>query len=312
LATVAAATDLIRLTRPAIASGSQRRIPTFWEVAARAGLRTAVIHWWATWPADDQPGTVISDRAILRLEHGGALDGEVSPPVLYDTLRATWAARRARAAIVAESVAPAGIPAETAALLRRSAELDATIIDLATDPALGSLDLLVLYLPGLDIAQHALFSNDAGAAVSPSVAAERVTAIEAYYELLDRALATLVAPSDRDRLVVLVTEPGRVAQPSPGVLALAGASAASLNGLNDIRAEGTSVTATVLYALGVPVASDLASPALTSLFWPDFVAAHPVRTVATYGARRPTARRGAGHPLDQEMIERMRSLGYVR
>ena len=70
-----AATDLVRLTRPAIASGDQRLIPAFWEVAARAGLRTAVVHWWATWPAPDDLGVVLSDRAILRLEHGGQQDG---------------------------------------------------------------------------------------------------------------------------------------------------------------------------------------------------------------------------------------------
>ena len=45
------ATDLVRLTRPAIASGSERRAKTFWEVAAEAGLRTSVVNWWATWPA---------------------------------------------------------------------------------------------------------------------------------------------------------------------------------------------------------------------------------------------------------------------
>ena len=37
---VRAATDLLRLTRPSIASGSERREKTFWEVAAGAGLRT--------------------------------------------------------------------------------------------------------------------------------------------------------------------------------------------------------------------------------------------------------------------------------
>ena len=50
------ATDLVRLTRPAIASGSERRAKTFWEVAAEAGLRTVVVNWWATWPAPARRG----------------------------------------------------------------------------------------------------------------------------------------------------------------------------------------------------------------------------------------------------------------
>ena len=50
------ATDLVRLTRPAIASGSERRSKTFWEVAAEAGLRTVVVNWWATWPVAADAG----------------------------------------------------------------------------------------------------------------------------------------------------------------------------------------------------------------------------------------------------------------
>jgi hypothetical protein len=50
-AAIRTATALVRLSRPAIVSGVDRREKTLWEVAADAGLRTAVINWWATWPA---------------------------------------------------------------------------------------------------------------------------------------------------------------------------------------------------------------------------------------------------------------------
>ena len=84
---VRVATDLIRLTRPSIASGTERRQKTMWEVASDAGLRTAVVNWWATWPAPSDAagalGIVLSDRATLRLERGGPLDAEISPSTLY-------------------------------------------------------------------------------------------------------------------------------------------------------------------------------------------------------------------------------------
>jgi hypothetical protein len=53
--TIRAATDLLRLTRPSVASGNERRVKALWEVAGDAGLRTLVVNWWATWPA-------VSDR----------------------------------------------------------------------------------------------------------------------------------------------------------------------------------------------------------------------------------------------------------
>ncbi len=69
---LAAASDLVRLTRPTLTTGLQRRSRTFWEVAADAGFRTTTVNWWATWPAPDDAGVILTERATLRLERGGA------------------------------------------------------------------------------------------------------------------------------------------------------------------------------------------------------------------------------------------------
>lgn len=306
---ITAATDLLRLTRPTIASGEARMIPAFWEVAARAGLRTAVVHWWATWPAPEDLGIVISDRAILRLERGDPQDAEIAPASLYRPLQAGWPERRARAALRSAAALLPGSAGDLASAVRRSAELDATLIDLGRDPVLAAPDLLALYLPGLDIVQHALFQDRAAGALSPSAAADRLAALEHYYTFLDESLAGLASARAADRrVVVLVTQPGRVEHPSPGLLALSGEAA----GTTRLSAPVTAVAPTVLHALGIPVAQDLASPAAIQLFSTAFATAHPVRVVATYGTHQSRVRPGSGAPLDREMIERMRSLGYVR
>ena len=102
------ATDLVRLTRPSIASGDERLIPAFWEVAARAGFRTAVVHWWATWPAPDDSGIVLSDRAILRLEHGGPERWQKSRPAsaVSRRCRSDWTDSRDRAVAWRSAIRP--------------------------------------------------------------------------------------------------------------------------------------------------------------------------------------------------------------
>jgi hypothetical protein len=307
------ATDLLRLTRPTIASGEERRVPGLWEVAASAGLRTAVVHWWATWPAADTLGTVLSDRAILRLEQGGELAAEIAPAAIYSPLLASSSARAARISEMAAS-ATAELSPEIAAIIERSARLDATVLDLAIDPTLGPQDLLVVYLPGLDIAQHALFPAAPGDTLAPAAAAERVRALEGYYAFLDGALrATVMRDSDPTLLTWLVTQPGRVAGGATGTLALMaviGPGAAPRTTAEVVSAEA--LAPTVLRALGVPVAEDLAASSVESLFTEAFRATFAVRTVPTYGERRVGAAQTSGKPLDREMIERMRSLGYVR
>jgi len=301
------ATDLVRLTRPAIASGSERRAKTFWEVAAEAGLRTSVVNWWATWPAPADAGVVLSDRATLRLERGGAVDAELAPASLYEPLRRKWPSLKARA--VAESARALDYPGDesTRAVLRRSVELDAIQLALVSEVSAPETDLSVVYLPGLDIAQHSLLGGEQSGLAASTLAA-RLDAVEAYYAALDRLLAPLLTPS-RDELVFLVTEPGRVGDTGAARLSVRGAAVRS-NSVSDGAA--TAVAATVLYALGVPMGRDQPGAPLLELCAPQCVARYPVRLVETYGRPSAAPVLRTGQPLDQEMIDRLRSLGYVR
>ncbi|MDQ3421391.1 MAG: alkaline phosphatase family protein, partial [Acidobacteriota bacterium] len=217
------ATDMLRLTRPSTASGAELRSKTIWEVAADAGLRAAVINWWATWPAStggENPPIVLSDRATLRLERGGALDGEIAPPALYERIRAEWPAITQEAQSAMTALMPSSAEAETSAVLRRAAEVDALQVVMARRVQSPSLDLLTLYLPGLDIAQHALLG--AGAAASPSSLQGRLEAVLSYYVYLDGLLKDALVPG-ADELVVLLAQPGRLETINLGLIAARGA-----------------------------------------------------------------------------------------
>ncbi len=302
-------TDLVRLTRPSVASREERRAKTLWEVAAEAGLRTAVVNWWATWPASPDAGIVVTDRALLRLEHGGSLDAEIAPAALYDTLRQGWPAIRQRALERAAPASQLSSDATVAAILRRSAEIDQTLIELRAALPGPTRDLDIVYLPGLDIAQHALLSNTDGAALAASAVAARLEGLRNYYAFLDRALGPSLAAADGE-MVMLLTEPGRVHSSDSGLLAITGAGA-SIDASSE-EAESVNVAPTILYALGVPLSRELPGTYLSSLFDRDFASKHPPRFVATYGPPNVVAGARAGQPLDQEMIDRLRSLGYVK
>lgn len=313
---IAAGADAIRLTRPSVASREERRAKTLWEVAADAGLRTAVVNWWATWPAPSRSGIVVTDRAVLRLEHGGALDGEIAPDDVYARLHDRWPNIRDRAHAVAATAFP-GAGTETQRLLRRSAELDATVIEMARALPGPARDLDVIYLPGLDIAQHALLATaEAGAAQSG--VAERVEGLQSYYAFLDAAMAPLVEPQPH-LIVMVVALPGRVTTPAEGVVVIAPEMVESVQGDVVIRpsaAEPQQVASildlapTAWHALGVPLSRELAGRPLVDLFGPSL--RESPRYVTGYGRpfAAPPAR--SGQPLDQEMIDRLRSLGYVR
>ena len=303
---IGAATDLVRLTQPSIASGEERRSMTIWEVAERAGLRTAVVNWWATWPATAADATVISDRAVLRLEQGGKLNAEISPAPLYPLLQSRWATIREGARAAADTAFSTVADPSIAATLRRSAGLDATIIGLAKALPPPDRDLDVVYLPGLDIAQHALFASERSGALLPSRAAERVAALKTYYTFLGDALGGWLRPRPGE-VVILVTEPGRVESPAEGTVTVyRPRTADGPSGIEDRgMAQVDDLAPTILNVLGVPLSRELPGRPLGPF-------APPPTYVATYGRPFAPPPPRSGKPLDQEMIDRLRSLGYVK
>ena len=296
------------MTRPSITSREERRAKTLWEVAAEAGLRTAVINWWATWPATgtNANGIVITDRAVLRLERGGPLDAEIAPPELYEQLRRSWPALRERAASAAARAFATLTDNEVAVVLRRSAELDGTIVGLLNALPGPRRDLDVIYLPGLDIAQHTLLASNQGAALPPSAMAARIDGLRAYYRFLDEMLAPVVA-RNADDIVMVVTQPGRVRSSIGGLMAISDGSVVDGQGPRRVRASVFDVMPTVVAALGLPLSRELHGAPV-----PPFDSESTRRYVDTYGKPNVVTAPRAGQPLDQEMIDRLRSLGYVR
>ena len=307
------ATDSLRLTRPSVASGSQRRAKTFWEVAADAGLRAVVVNWWATWPASDSgrtPPAIVSDRAALRLERGGTLNAEIAPAALYEQFQKDWPLLKKHVGTQLQRLLPTHADEAIDRVLRRSAELDALHLALWQRfyGQSTALDLMTLYLPGLDIVQHSLLAP--ADAATPAALSARLEALRDYYVFLDRLLAdpTAVPPDSTRELLVVITQPGR--RPgSYGTIGFVGAMSSSQSA-GEMRP--VDIAPTLLYALGVPISRELAGRPRVEVFATDFVSRFPVRDVSTYGDPNVSRAGAQGQPLDEEMVERLRSLGYVR
>jgi hypothetical protein len=126
---------------------------------------------------------------------------------------------------------------------------------------------------------------------------------------LDHLLAEIARATGTD-VVLIVTEPGRVAaSAATGLFGLAGAVQASTTA---VQARDVDVAPTVLHTLGIPISRELPGAPVLTLFNRDFVRRYPVRQVATYGPPSREHANRSGQPLDQEMIDRLRSLGYVK
>jgi len=298
-AALQAALRFLLPTRTVPASGAGRRVRTLWEIAGLT-RKSAVVGWWATWPArgtEGEPptGYVVSDRVLAKLLAQREEDRDTAPASLYARLasefpndRTAWRAR------FAERFAP--LPDDLRALAWESYLIDAfawkTSSRLLDDPAVATA---FAYLPGLDILRTRLSARPDGA---PAVAA--------YVRWLDEAVFAELRPVDGDR-IVLVADPGRsAAEDAEGFVAVVGGGAAEDcvgPAIGDLD-----VAPTVLRLAALPASREMEGRAPARCF--EGAAPAPP-AIATWG-RRGRPKQTAGSEYDPEMVQRLKSLGYLR
>jgi hypothetical protein len=232
---------------------------------------------------------------LAKLLSQGAEDRDTAPASLYARLARDFPADRAawRTAFDARF---SDLPGEARALAWESFLIDAfawrTSLRLLDDPAVAAS---FTYLPGLDILRTRLRGRR-----------EAEDAVEHYVNWLDASVVAELAARSGD-LILLVADPGRSAEDdAEGFVAVVGGGAVPLC-VGPVIAD-LDVAPIALRLAGLPVSHEMRGRA------PDrcFEGAPPAMApIATWGRRgRPAEAEGSDY--DPEMVERLKSLGYLR
>jgi hypothetical protein len=281
------------------ASGAGRRVRALWEMAGLA-RPSAVVGWWASWPAsgtegDPPAGYVVSDRVLAKLLSQREEDRDTAPASLYARLAQDFPAERAdwRARFDARF---GELPEDARALAWESFLIDtfawSTTRRLLDDPQVTTS---FTYLPGLDILRTRISGSAAAAA-----------AIEGYLRWLDVSILGELSKRGEDRILV-VADPGRsAARGEEGFVAAVGGGAVPFcvgPPIGDLD-----VAPLALRLAGLPTSREMPGAAPERCFEG---APAPPRAVATWGRRGRPAETAASD-YDPEMVLRLKSLGYLR
>lgn len=280
-------------------TGVSRRVRAVWEIVALKAP-AASVGFWTSWPATE-PGYVVSDRVLAKLLSDAPEDRDTAPASLFERLRHEFPEDRSgiRARFDAE-LAPALAPSV------RDLAWESFLIDayawtvsrrLSGDPALRAS---FTYLPGLDILRFRL--RDRGAPGSTAMV-EAQGALEVYVRWLDRLVAEAVKGPGR---TVVLADPGRAAgKGAEGFALVAGEGIRPACVAPPI--DPLDVAPTLLALAGFPASDEMPGRVVASCV----DAPAPPTRVRTFGLR-PTVSQEAASAYDPEMIERLRSLGYLR
>lgn len=331
-----------------LAASVHRRVPAFWNLWGAFGQRVGVVGWWASWPAEEVRGVMVSSGVGLRGRRGA--DDAEGP-------------RTANLTFPEELVDELPPPAVTGDVTKF---IDRRLFPISSYPLLAEGDratfesvvwqdryyleisrrllereayrLFAVYFEGTDLVGHLFWryledpSRLYGLTV-PDGFDEHARIVDRYYGVVDRYLGELVELAGDDATIVVCSDHGFRGDPASeqladhsrrGVLLMRGPGIrrgfdlglSLAGGLRDAVEGAASVLdllPTLLYMHALPISSELDGRVLYRLFEPSYLAANPELRVTGYGDFAATRKVEIELPESEreEYLERLRSLGYV-
>ncbi len=330
-------------TRPGgrLVSSRDRKAHALWTIASEHGVRSAVLGWWATYPAEAIDGVVVSERALKTRESdltslfGGRETSRtalVYPPEIMPSV----------AAILGASPEPAdsGGEREERAEVLKSMQIEDRALArslLVLRETRGPFRLEMVLMRGVDVISHhfwKFYEPDSDAyreedrPTAEEVAREGSTVTD-HYRFVDRLIGELVAENRPGDVVMIVSDHGFEAGMQPyrkGVLSGTHKSDAALDGIfiasgGPVR-RGTrlpsvsilDIAPTALYLLELPIAKNLRGRPVEEALVPQWREAHAVQRVDAYDGPAvllPDKAPNGESPVDDAVMEQLRGLGYV-
>jgi predicted AlkP superfamily phosphohydrolase/phosphomutase len=306
-----------------------------WKILGGLGRSVGVVGWWTTWPAQPVNGVLVSDYVQY---DNGTWPKKISHRTYPDSVDAVVDRLRVKP----ENVSWAELfqfvaPFDTTRVTARQEQL---IHDLrwiyAADLTFYRVglelyrkkhpDFFTVYFRGVDEVSHVYWDIDLNRSFSPPLTEAELswlkTLIPNYYVFTDRMIGDFLKEAGKNTDVVVCSDHGFMgggggvmAHKLDGMIFMMGPHVEK--GGNISGATVLDVTPTILAMFGLPVARDMDGRPIPGGLQPALVKRMERETrLQTYEtARAPgegEAAEPVSSPVDQELRERLRSLGYIQ
>ncbi len=323
-----------------------RMSPAIWNIASGAGLRSAALGYFVSWPAEDIVGTIVTDRAMQKFPHS------VFPESLVDEVYSivsevtdddaqeeflrryySWGYRPEQADDPNHSHHKAA-----KLIIRRGDRLMVNDeITLRTAMALqtDAYDLVVTYFRSTDLASHSFWReyDDSGFATpaDPELKEQLGDVIPETYRYVDEAIGKLMDKFGDQANYIIVSDHGfhsaskelvlknrrrsvlTVNHRSVGILIASGPDIRSQSSLpNKYYATVLDIMPTLVRLLGLPVATGQSGSPLKWLFTGNFKRDNPLQTIPTYPVDDFARAYNSAASVDQKKeMSSLSGLGYI-
>ncbi len=326
-------------------SSNMWKAPAFWDILGNRGKTVGVIGWLVTWPPWPVNGYMVSQHVQyhdrFRRSEGGQRvswpDGmdEVIAPYAIDELELTPEQMSRFASSGVDGLSVLTDHYEDA--LRRAFAGDMSTYAVAQSLFSDDVpDVACVYTRGVDEVCHRFWIHayeetrppvdpaKPGTAMLAGQVDELVGLIDEYYRYTDEEVGKLLELLPGNATVVVCSDhgfrgPGTWGEHAPwygeeqhglnGVLIVSGP--AVKPGVTIEDASVFDVAPTILALTAAPVAEDMPGRVLSEIFTDEFAGANPIATIESHGRTERADAAPIESPVDDEVLERLRSLGYI-
>jgi hypothetical protein len=323
--------DRIEVFDMELYSSNDVRVQRLWDILADLGFRSVVIEWYTSHPVRPLDGVQVSDRFHNITRISGDVSGFVYPDTLQPLFR--------EAVVPPEEISDQrlmslldsrDLNSETFQqvvdirpvfydLGRRTIARDLTTIALTRLACREVPDwrLNATYFRAVDTFGHVAWDDMRRPSDNLEDHPRRRLrpVVENYYRQWDSMLEEVLELADEKTVIILLSDHGfedyyAHSRAPKGFLVMSGGPTRTLTDRFEISIYD--IAPTVLALLGVPVPEDMDGRVLKEMVDPAFWASYPVQTVATYEQGTEREELSASTEVDEELVDQLRALGYIR
>jgi predicted AlkP superfamily phosphohydrolase/phosphomutase len=307
-------------------TGNVRKVKALWDIVGERGMRVAVVGWMVTWPAQPVNGYLVSDYIQYETESGIKLDHQTYPEDLFTEIDSL---RLLKPAVTDEKIAhiypvdrtadEMGVEPWRKEYAKMIWATDETFRRIALYLSHKDVDLLAVYFNGIDSMCHNLWDQ------SKNRNHPLTHVIDNYYVWMDGVLGQFMDLVDDNTLLVVCSDHGFYGpRRAPDGSLLLGVYMHGQYGIVGLMGKGIrpgshivdagilDITPTILYALGMPVGRDMHGRVLTGAFESDFLRNNPVQFIPTYETGEHETQDPIASPVDDQIKEKLRAVGYIQ
>ena len=321
-------------SKEAPATSNLWRARAVWDILGSLGKKVGVVGWWTTWPAKPVNGFLISDYA--QYETGPSSVSQLSHRTYPESLDSlVQSLRRTPESVSWAELFQFVTPIDTTKVTARQRELvkdlrwiyaaDMTFFRVAMQlDKTERPDFFAVYLRGVDAVSHVYWDIDLPDGPHKTVTDEEYNwmkgIIRNYYIFTDKLIGELLQSAGPQTDVIVCSDhgflgggKGVMAHKLDGIAFLAGPNIRQ--GVGITGATVLDVTPTILALFGFPTARDMDGRPIADALNPNVMKRVSGETrLETYETAR--AKGGSEEPLrspvDEELRERLKSLGYIQ